>query len=211
MKKLSVSIVLMLVSVLMAQNPASQIQQMEKALTKNPDNFQLQLNVGKLKYQQVMEGDKRMLKPAVKHLKKATKIQPESSTAHCWYGSAIVMKAKYATFPPMKSYYVVAGLKEMDQAIELNQYDVESRFIRGQTCMGIPKLFGRANTAIEDFSALEKMANHSPDKFDDDTKAKILYYLSSAYENAEDENQAKAYADKLIEKYPHSEFATSIK
>jgi len=195
MKKISVIIALMLVSVLTAQNP--QIQQLEQLVKQNPNDASLHLNLGKLQYQEVMKGEKSMLKPAIANLKKATKLDKENSNAFCWYGSSIVMKAKYALFPPMKVYYVFAGLAEMDKAVKLDENNVENRFIRGQTCLGIPSFFGRTKTALEDFTSLETMMTYAPDKFDNDDKASILYYLGKAYKANGDSEKADAYFARI--------------
>lgn len=208
MKKLSVIIALMLVNVLTAQNP--QIHQLEQQLKQNPNNTELHLNLGKLQYQEVMKGQKSMLKDAVKHFKKATKLDETNSSAFCWLGSSIVMKAKYAKFPPMKVYHVYAGLGEMDKAIELDGHNVENRFIRGQTCLGLPSMFGKAETALKDFTALETMMNHAPDNFDNDTQAKILYYLGKAHKASGDEAKAEECFARIKTEFAQTAIAAQL-
>ncbi len=214
MKKRSVVIVLMLLSATMlnAQNPAveAQIQQLEQQLAQNPDNAELNLNLGKLKYQMSMKGDKDLLKESIELLGNATKLDPTNGSALCWYGSAYLSKARYVGFKPFKSYYVIAGLREMDKGIELDGTNVESRSIRGQTCLSIPTLFGRSGTAVEDFEKLEQMMNYAPDEFDHETQAEILYYLGKAYnKNGNSEKSTDCY-DKIKADYADTEYAAEL-
>ncbi len=215
MKKLNAVIVLMLISaiILKAQNPAiqTQIQNLEQQLKLTPTNAKIHLNLGKLHYKLVMSGEKKYLKIAIGYLKKAIKLDPKNSTIHCWYGSAIVMKAKYSKIPPMKAYYVIAGLEEMDKAIELEANNIENRFIRGQTCLGIPSFFNRTNTAIEDFNKLEQLVKYAPKKFDNDTKAKILYYLGKSYKANGDSKKSQEYFDNMKHDYADTDFVTNLK
>lgn len=214
MKPQNVPLVLMLVTavMLMAQSPAPeiQIQQMEQQLAQNPDNADLNLNLGKLKYQMSMKGDKALLKESVKLLKKATKLDPQNSIAFCWYGSAFLSQARYIKFTPFKSYYVVAGLKEMDKGIELDEMNVESRFIRGQTCLQIPTLFGRLGTAIEDFEKLQQIMTNAPDKFDHETQAQILYCLGIAYAKNGDDDKSSSCFKKIKADYTDTDYINKI-
>ncbi len=214
MKKLSVAIVLMLLSVTMlnAQNPAveTQIQQLEQQLAQNPDNAQLNLSLGKLKYQLSMKGDKALLNESIDLLKNATKLDPSCGSALCWYGSAYLSKSRYVGFKPFKSYYVIAGLREMDKGIALDESNVESRAIRGQTCLAIPTLFGRSGTAVEDYEKLEQMMNQAPDNFDHETQAEILYYLGKAYDKNGDSEKSSICFDKVKTDYTDTEYAAEL-
>ncbi|MBN2281945.1 MAG: hypothetical protein JXQ65_15285 [Candidatus Marinimicrobia bacterium] len=208
MKKRSVVIALMLINVLTAQNV--QIQHLEQALIQNPNSAELHLNLGKLQYQEVMKGEKEYLKSAVHHFAKATKLDAENCNAFCWLGSTMVMKAKFAVFPPAKAYYVHAGLAKMDDAIEMDTHHVENRFIRGQTCLGIPAFFGRSGTALADFLALEKMMTASPAAFDHETKAEILYYLGKSYKATGNEEKSEDCFARLKSEFGDTELAQKL-
>src|SRR6056297_1702489 len=159
MRKVNVIIVLILIGVICLpaqQQPhlQSQIQHLESQIQQNPNNPEIHLNLGKLYFQLASSGEKNYLKKAEKQFSIVIELQPDNSTAICWSGCVVVIKAKYAWFPPLKGYYVIAGLKKMDKAVKMSPDNIENRQIRGQTCLQIPTMFNRIDTALEDFDQL---------------------------------------------------------
>ncbi|MDZ7724379.1 MAG: hypothetical protein U5R06_16640 [candidate division KSB1 bacterium] len=112
-----------------------------------------------------------------------------------------MIKARYASFPPIKAYYVIAGLGKMDKAVEAAPNMAECRYIRGQTCLQLPSMFNRLDTAIEDYRALDRLAQQFPDAFGAEEHADILYTLGSALERRGDPQAAADYFSRLQSQY----------
>lgn len=181
-----------------------QIQHLESQVQQNPNNPKINLNLGKLYFQLARSGKKEYLKKAEKQFSKVIKLQPDNNTALCWSGCVVVIKAKYAWFPPLKGYYVIAGLKKMDKAVKMSPDNIENRQIRGQTCLQIPTMFNRIDTAIEDFDKLYSLVKQTPDRFNADERAQIVYNLGKAYKIKGNEELSQKYFKIVRSQYSNS-------
>ena len=206
MKRLIVIIVLMLATVhsgAMQNNDEMQQQllTLQQQIEQYPDSAELHFVLGKLFFQCASRGDESKIAPAKTQFKTVLQLQPDHTAALCWQGCLTVIKARYASFPPIKGYYVIAGLGKMDKAVKQEPNMAECRYIRGQTCLQLPVLFNRLDTAIEDYRALDRLAQQSPDAFGAEEQADILYTLGSALERKGDSAAAADCFARLRSQY----------
>lgn len=177
------------------------IPMLQQQIENNPDDAYLHFKLGKLLFQQASSGDKTALGQAKKEFKTVLKLQPDHAAALCWQGCLTVIQARYAWFPPMKGYYVIAGLEKMDKAVSMAPNLVECRYIRGQTCLQIPDFFNRLDTAVKDYSKLDTLAQQSIEAFGREEHADILYTLGTIYERQKKWDLADHYFDRIKSDY----------
>lgn len=179
----------------------------EEKLKTEPENLNLLLNLG-ISYQQLgAAGDKDAVKKADSYLKKAVKLEPDNSEAHCWYGCVLTLKGRDAWMPISKMKYVNDGLKEMDKAVTLSPHNVTIRLTRANTCLNLPGFFHRIDTAAVDFSHLLNLKKKNSMIFDAAKTAQIYMNMGDIYMKKGEIETARENWKKTVKTAPDSKAA----
>lgn len=80
--------------------------------------------------------------------------------AQTYIGSLIMLKGKYALWPPKKLEYVNDGIEVMDKGLALDPNNIESLFIYGTTCHYLPFFLGKKSLADEKFRKIIELIPH---------------------------------------------------
>jgi tetratricopeptide (TPR) repeat protein len=187
------------------------IKKLEVSLLRDSDNPTLLLQLGIAYHDLGVQGDKDSVKRAEKVLKKLLKLDPQNSEAHGWYGSVLTLKGRSARLPIMRMKHVSAGIKEMDNAVELSPDNVTVRMIRANNNLGLPDVFNRVDVVISDLKYLISMKEKDINAFDDELLAEIYLNLGRAFDMRGDLNEARENWRKVIEIRPESVMAQSAK
>ncbi len=126
--------------------------------------------------------DKNLVYDAEAIFKELQKSDSLSGQATVYLGALMSIRGKHAFLPMQKYTRAKKGLAIMDEGIQQDSTDIESRFIRGMTCYHLPFFFGRGDTAREDFNFV---MTHIADNFGHYDKEMILNVISFFKENLE--------------------------
>jgi len=131
-------------------------------------------------------------------------LEPKNSLALVFHGMVYVLKARDTEQLELKGGYVLQGFDLMDKAVALDPYNVTVRMVRGNVCMNVPPMFGRATTAIEDFKHILGMAEARPEAFDATLLSDVHLSLAQTYRATDQFAEARAHCQSIIEIAPKS-------
>lgn len=209
MKKAIFLIILsLLYSNLFANNSIEkQIQALEDSVKQQPENSKYLLQLGRLYHNSGASGNEQDVEKAEKILEKLIELEPQNAQAHCWYGSTITLKARYAKMPFNKMRFVSKGIKEIDKAVAIDSTNISIRMIRANNSLALPAMLNRLDVAVADFEFLLQLAQQNPQYFNNNLLADIHLSLGTAYQKKENIDKAKQHWQKVIELMPDSNSA----
>ncbi|MBM4161680.1 MAG: hypothetical protein FJ217_11365 [Ignavibacteria bacterium] len=180
-------------------------RELESRLRSNPDDQEALMELGRIYHDQAVNGDDAAVEKGFRCFDKLVALDSANAVAVVYRGSFWTMRARDAWWPPTKLKYMRQGGKEMDQAVEMAPDNIMVRLIRGINSLSLPSLFGRLETALEDFIVLLR----HPD-FPDQTrelKTAIFYYGGVAYKRVDELDKARELFQRSIATLPGSDFA----
>ena len=92
---------------------------------------------------------------AVEALLGLLEADPENARAMAYLGSSYALVARDSDAVADKIRYTNRGLRYLDRAISMEPDSFELRLIRATVAVGLPNMFGRRDTAVEDMLALD--------------------------------------------------------
>ena len=186
----------------------SQIDEWESLLAKNPRHVELLLNLGRGYYNIGGPGEDRdAVRKADAYLERLMEIEPGHALGLVYSGSVQTMKTRYILLPWNKLKLVKRGLARMDRAVSLDSSDPEIRFIRGCVSASLPGMFDRMETALEDFSMVEKALRNDTDALSRDLQPAYYYNHGLALMRSGRTVEAGIKFDLVIKADPQSDYA----
>ena len=107
-------------------------------------------------------GDESAAERAVETLERYLKRFPEDAEARAYLGSAYALMGRDASSVVNKMRYANRGLRHLDSALDAAPRGFPVRMIRAYVNSSLPKLFGRADEALEDMLALDEIYREAP-------------------------------------------------
>lgn len=136
-----------------------EIGALEALIEEEPHNLEAHYQLGVLYHHEAQVGSEESLHKALERFQFVFENDPSRNDARAFYGSATVLKAKYASiFSKLK--HARAGFAIIDETIESNPNDFAARLVRAANASKCPRFLGRKKIAEADFqwllSAIEK-------------------------------------------------------
>lgn len=103
------------------------------------------------------EGDRGATEQAVAAFTALMADDPSNAQTVAYLGSSYALSARDAKSVVDKIRYTNRGLRFLDQAVTLAPNDFAVRMIRGSVTSNLPSMFGRGDSTLEDFVALDQM------------------------------------------------------
>ncbi|MCE0484278.1 MAG: hypothetical protein LV479_08580 [Methylacidiphilales bacterium] len=158
-------------------------------------------------------GDTQETKALTADLEKWTKEQPQNHLLQAYLGSVYTLDSRDAWPGPGKLTYLRNGGKELDAAVAADPNNPAVRFIRAIDYFELPAIFGKRQTARDDFQILVKQIEGvipTPYALNLDTRQAIYYYAGQSLMQLSEPEQAKAVWERGMKLAPASDLGVKI-
>lgn len=165
------------------------------------------------RHQKAVDGDAKETKALTADLEKWTKEQPNNHLLQAYLGSAYTLCSRDAWIGPGKLTYLQNGGKEMDAAVTADPGNPAVRFVRAINYFSLPAIFGKRQTAREDFQLLVKQVEgviKTPYKLNLETQQAIYYYAGMSFDQLDQPQQAKETWERGLKLSPTSPLGVKI-
>jgi hypothetical protein len=139
-------------------------------------------------------GDKTETKALTTDLEKWTKDHPDNHLFQAYLGSVYCLDSRDAWPGPGKLTFLQNGGKELDAAVLAAPNNPAVRFIRAIDYFELPAIFGKRQTARDDFVTLLKEVDgeiKTPYVLNVETQQAIYYYAGLSFQQMEQADDAK--------------------
>jgi len=146
------------------------------------------------RHQKAVDGDTKETKALTADLEKWTKQQPNNHLLQVYLGSAYTLCSRDAWIGPGKLTYLQNGGKTMDAAVTADPNNPAVRFVRAINYFSLPAIFGKRQTARDDFQLLLKQIEgtvKTPYTLNVETRQAIYYYAGLSFKQLDQDKQAK--------------------
>ncbi len=146
------------------------------------------------RHEKAVKGDTKETKSLATDLEKWTKEQPTNYLLQAYLGSVYTLCSRDAWPGPGKLTYLRNGGKLMDAAVASAPDNPAVRFIRAIDYYELPSIFGKRQTARDDFALLVKQVEgvaKTPYVLDIETQQAIYYYAGLCYEQLYQKAEAR--------------------
>jgi tetratricopeptide (TPR) repeat protein len=187
---------------------ASQVEDLETRLKKDPDNKALLLEIGRHCHNQAFQQDDvRAVEAGDRHLTRLLAIDPDNAVGMVYLGSIKTLKAQFCQDRPGEALeFLQEGFTLMDKAVQAAPALPEVRFIRAVNSVNIPEVFGRLPVALEDFQALDELIKNNPSSLDRGMLCCSYYFYGLALLKIGDTAEAAKAFRRAIDTDPQSSF-----
>ncbi|MDB4793643.1 hypothetical protein OAG63_01265 [Methylacidiphilales bacterium] len=165
------------------------------------------------RHQKAVEGDAKETKALTADLEKWTKEQPNNHLLQAYLGSAYTLCSRDAWIGPGKLTYLQNGGREMDAAVAADPNNPAVRFVRAIDYFMLPAIFGKRQTARDDFQLLVKQVEgviKTPYTLNIETQQAIYYYAGLSFEQLSEPEQAKDVWQRGLKLNPASALGVKI-
>ena len=165
------------------------------------------------RHQKAVEGDTKETKALTADLEKWTKEQPNNHLLQAYLGSVYTLDSRDAWPGPGKLTYLRNGGKEMDAAVDADPKNPAVRFVRAINYFSLPAIFGKRQTARDDFQILIRQVegiSKTPYVLNTETQQAIYLYAGLSYQQLSLVPQAQAAWQKGLKLDPTSDLAKKI-
>jgi len=165
------------------------------------------------RHQKAVNGDTKETKALTADLEKWTKEQPKNHLLQVYLGSAYTLCSRDARIGPGKLTYLENGGKEMDAAVAADPNNPAVRFVRAIDYFSLPAIFGKRQTARDDFQLLVKQVEgviKTPYTLNIETQQAIYYYAGLSYRQLDQPQQAKEVWARGLKLNPVSPLGVKI-
>ena len=183
------------------------ISDLREALSQNPHDKEILLNLGIAYHNEGVSGDKDAVKKGFACLDTLLALDPTNAVALAYRGSLWTLRGRDAWWPFTRMSDVDRGIDEMDKAVDLAPDNVTVRLTRGINSVHLPSMFKRIGTAEKDFYYLVNMPSFQ--KLDPGLRSTIYYWSGMAYKQDDQTDKAKEFFKKAVETAPGSENANN--
>lgn len=137
------------------------IDAVEQELEKSPDDTALRTRLAKLLHLKGVAGDTAATKRSRKLLTELREADPDNAVLQAYLGSNDLIRASRTWAVWKKGEITKAGLKRLDAAADANEENVEVRFIRGMSLLGLPQWMERRSKAEADLAWVAQRAEEA--------------------------------------------------
>jgi tetratricopeptide (TPR) repeat protein len=165
------------------------------------------------RHQKAVDGDAKETKALTADLEKWTREQPNNHLLQAYLGSAYTLCSRDAWIGPGKLTYLQNGGKEMDAAVIADPNNPAVRFVRAIDYFSLPAIFGKRQTAREDFQILVKQVDgviKTPYRLNLETRQAIYYYAGMSFDQLDEPKQAKETWERGLKLNPASPLGLKI-
>ncbi len=144
-------------------------------------------------HQQVVDGKQKALDKLVPWLEQLVKDHPDDRLLQAYLGSAYTLASRDAFPGPGKLTYLKKGGATLDAAVEAAPKEVGPRFIRAVNYFSLPSIFGKRETARDDFQTLLREIRNplARETFGAETRQAICWYAGLSYKQLQQTDDAK--------------------
>ena len=146
------------------------------------------------RHDKAVAGDKKETQALTTDLEKWTKEQPNNHLLQAYLGSVYTLDSRDAWPGPGKLTYLENGGKNLDEAVLAAPNNPAVRFIRAIDYFELPAIFGKRQTARDDFTALLREVDgeiKTPYVLNTETQQAIYYYAGLSYKQMSQPDDAK--------------------
>jgi tetratricopeptide (TPR) repeat protein len=146
------------------------------------------------RHQKAVDGDKEETKALTTDLEQWTKEQPNNHLLQAYLGSVYTLDSRDAWIGPGKLTYLENGGKELDAAVAADPNNPAVRFVRAIDYFELPAIFGKRQTARNDFQILvRQIEGLLPNAYNlnTDTRQAIYYYAGLSYKQLSQPKDAR--------------------
>jgi hypothetical protein len=146
------------------------------------------------RHEKAVNGDTKETKALTADLEKWTKEQPANHLLQAYLGSVYTLDSRDAWPGPGKLTYLRDGGRELDAAVAAAPDNPAVRFVRAIDYYELPWIFGKRQTARDDFALLLKQVDgelNTPYLLDIQTQQAIYYYAGLCFKQMSQQDDAK--------------------
>jgi hypothetical protein len=146
------------------------------------------------RYEKVLKGDAKEGKALTADLEKWVEDQPTNYLLQAYLGSTYTLDSRDSWPGPGKLTYLKKGGQWLDGAVTSAPDNPAVRFLRAIDYFELPALFGKRQTARDDFAILVKQIDGetpTPYKLSVETQQAIYYYAGLSFQQLAQTPQAK--------------------
>jgi len=165
------------------------------------------------RHEKAVKGDTKETKSLTTDLEKWTKEQPTNYLLLAYLGSVYTLDSRDAWPGPGKLTYLRNGGKTLDAAVAAAPDNPAVRFVRAIDYFELPAIFGKRQTARDDFQLLVKQIEgieKTPYKLDIETQQAIYLYAGKSFYQLSQYPQAKVTWQTGIKLDPKSDLAAKM-
>ncbi len=185
-----------------ATPPLEIIHTFEDSLSRNPNNVDVLVRLGRLYHDQAALGNEEAVDKSFTCLDKALELDPRNATALVFRGSLWTIKARDAWWPFTKISRANRGIDEIDKAAAIDSSNATVRMVRGIHSLHLPSFFGRLKIALDDFHYLLNLPDLN--RWDSSSQSMIYYWSGIAFERDGQVEKAKELFHKAVDVAPNS-------
>ncbi len=164
--------------------------------------------------EKAVKGDTAETKKLTADLEKWTREQPNNHLLQAYLGSVYTLDSRDAWPGPSKFTYLQNGGKLMDAAVAADPNNPAVRFVRAIDYFELPAIFGKRQTARDDFQLLVKQVEGTvkvPYVLNTETQQAIYYYAGLSFQQLSQPDQAKEVWRRGLKLDAGSPLAVKIK
>ncbi len=165
------------------------------------------------RHQKAVDGDTKETKDLTADLEKWTKEQPTNYLLEAYLGSAYTLCSRDAWPGPGKLEFLKNGGKLMDAAVTSAPENPAVRFIRAINYYSLPAIFGKRQTARDDFQILVKQVDGVTKTvyvLNLETRQAIFLYAGLSYYDLDQNKEAKDVWEQGLKLDPASKLGVKI-
>jgi len=165
------------------------------------------------RHEKAVNGDTKETQALTTDLEKWTKEQPDNHLLLAYLGSVYTLDSRDAWPGPGKLTYLRNGGKELDAAVAAAPDNPAVRFVRAIDYFELPSIFGKRQTARDDFQILLKQIDGetpTPYVLNVQTQQAIYYYAGQSFYQLSQYPQAKDAWQKGLKLDPKSDLGKKI-
>lgn len=165
------------------------------------------------RHEKAVNGDTKETKSLTTDLEKWTKEQPKNYLLQAYLGSVYTLDSRDAWPGPGKLTYLRNGGKELDAAVAADPTNPAVRFVRAIDYFELPAIFGKRQTARDDFQLLVKQIEgvvKVPYVLNIETQQAIYLYAGKSFYQLSEYPQAKETWQKGLKLGPTSDLGKKI-
>jgi hypothetical protein len=165
------------------------------------------------RHDKAVAGDDKEAKALTTDLEKWTAEQPTNYLLQAYLGSVYTLDSRDSWWGPTKLDYLKKGGKWLDGAVSSAPENPAVRFIRAIDYFELPSIFGKHQTARDDFQVLLKQIDgetHSPYLLNIETQQAIYYYAGLSFKQLSQMPQAKDAWVRGYKLAPNSDLGKKI-
>ncbi|MCE0498381.1 MAG: hypothetical protein LV481_10600 [Methylacidiphilales bacterium] len=166
------------------------------------------------RHKKAVDGDTAETKSLTTDLEKWTKEQPNNHLLQAYLGSVYTLDSRDSWWGPSKLTYLQNGGKELEAAVAADPHNPAVRFVRAIDYFELPAIFGKRQTAREDFLILVKQVEGllpNAYKLNNETQQAIYYYAGLSDKQLSLPKEAKELMERGLKLAPNSDLSVKIR